>query len=205
MNAVSLSMPPPSNSSKKDPQIRPASSRKRKETTRAVENADPLLPKNKKLKTAGNRMPPHQDTDTETHLSQSTRKSPIDFEEGSDDVDEVDDVTPSLNILGNILDELANGGANSEDEEESVIDVDELFAVSKNAKAKESADAELSRLVTVSFYYQLKQITDRLSKDWNAPIYAFFKPMPVIEYVDNCHAHVFECGALHCKGRGRFG
>jgi hypothetical protein len=45
----------------------------------------------------------------------------------------------------------------------------------------------------------------RLSKEWNAPIYAFFKPMPVVEYIEERRAHVFECGAKNCKGRGRFG
>ena len=40
-------------------------------------------------------------------------------------------------------------------------------------------------------------------KDWNAPIYAFFKPTPMIQYVDNCRVHVFECIAKCCKGKGR--
>ncbi|KAF8258098.1 hypothetical protein EI94DRAFT_1527355, partial [Lactarius quietus] len=42
---------------------------------------------------------------------------------------------------------------------------------------------------------------ERLSKDWDAPIYAFFKPMPVVEYIDQCKAHVFECTAHSCHGR----
>jgi hypothetical protein len=48
------------------------------------------------------------------------------------------------------------------------------------------------------------QLADRLSKDWDAPIYAFFKPMPVIEYIDRRKAHVFECAAQNCHGRSRF-
>ena len=42
---------------------------------------------------------------------------------------------------------------------------------------------------------------ERLLKDWNAPIYAFFKPTPLIDYVDNRRVHVFVCTALHCKGK----
>jgi hypothetical protein len=43
-----------------------------------------------------------------------------------------------------------------------------------------------------------------LSKDWDAPIYTFFKPTPAIEYIDHHKAHVFECAAHNCQGRSRF-
>jgi hypothetical protein len=145
-HGVSLSMPP-SNFGKKKPLVRPASSRKRKETRRAVENADPLLPKNKRLKTSVKGIRPHQDTDTKTHLSQSTRKSVVDLEEDSDDVNEVDDVVPSMNVLGQVLDDLGYMEADDENDEESIIDVDEIVAASE--AAEESAEAELSRLVTL--------------------------------------------------------
>lgn len=46
---------------------------------------------------------------------------------------------------------------------------------------------------------------ERLSKDWHSPIYAFFKPVPFIDYIDNRRVHVFVCGALHCKGKGKYG
>jgi hypothetical protein len=42
-------------------------------------------------------------------------------------------------------------------------------------------------------------------KDWTAPIYAFFKPIPIIEYVDNRRAHIFTCNAKTCKGKGKNG
>jgi len=44
--------------------------------------------------------------------------------------------------------------------------------------------------------------SERLSKDWNSPIYVFFKPTASIEYIDNRRVHVFECAAKGCKGRG---
>ncbi|KAF9559743.1 hypothetical protein CPC08DRAFT_615692, partial [Agrocybe pediades] len=43
---------------------------------------------------------------------------------------------------------------------------------------------------------------ERLMKDWNAPIYAFFKPTPSIEYINDRRVHVFECVALKCHGKG---
>jgi hypothetical protein len=45
-------------------------------------------------------------------------------------------------------------------------------------------------------------IVERLSKDWNSPIYVFFKPTPLIEYVKERRVHVFECSAKHCRGKG---
>jgi hypothetical protein len=43
----------------------------------------------------------------------------------------------------------------------------------------------------------------RLSKEWDAPIYVFFGPTPSIEYVDGRKAHVFKCGAGHCRCKSR--
>jgi hypothetical protein len=43
-----------------------------------------------------------------------------------------------------------------------------------------------------------------MMKEWNAPIYAFFKPIPKIEEgKGGRHCHVFECFAASCKGRGQ--
>src|SRR5271156_6555805 len=39
-------------------------------------------------------------------------------------------------------------------------------------------------------------------RDWNAPIYAFFKPRPLIEYVNHRRVHIFECLVKSCKGKG---
>ena len=39
-------------------------------------------------------------------------------------------------------------------------------------------------------------------KDWNSPIYAFFKPIPSIEYIKDRRLHTFTCNAKHCKGKG---
>jgi len=40
-----------------------------------------------------------------------------------------------------------------------------------------------------------------LAKDWTAPIYAFFGPVPTIEYMDGRHCHSFQCTMKTCKNR----
>src|SRR6202042_3983526 len=42
-------------------------------------------------------------------------------------------------------------------------------------------------------------ITERLAKKWTSPIYAFFEPTPVIEYVNGHRSHVFKCAGWSCK------
>ncbi|KAG2086663.1 uncharacterized protein F5147DRAFT_553382, partial [Suillus discolor] len=39
----------------------------------------------------------------------------------------------------------------------------------------------------------------RLSKDWTAPVYAFFRSAPTIEYIDGRRCHSFQCAATNCK------
>ncbi|KAF8150995.1 hypothetical protein B0H34DRAFT_825183 [Crassisporium funariophilum] len=41
---------------------------------------------------------------------------------------------------------------------------------------------------------------EHLSKDWNSPVYAFFKPSASVVYIDNRRVHVFECSATCCMG-----
>ncbi|KAF9230693.1 hypothetical protein BU15DRAFT_56970, partial [Melanogaster broomeanus] len=43
----------------------------------------------------------------------------------------------------------------------------------------------------------------RLMKDWNSPIYAFYEPVPTIEYENGRRCHVFKCTARGCKHRVR--
>ena len=42
-------------------------------------------------------------------------------------------------------------------------------------------------------------ITERLAKKWTSPIYAFFEPTPVIEYVNGRCSYVFKCAGQSCK------
>ncbi|KAI9449207.1 hypothetical protein BJY52DRAFT_1097936, partial [Lactarius psammicola] len=45
---------------------------------------------------------------------------------------------------------------------------------------------------------------DRLSKNWDAPVYVFYKSTPKVEYFNNRKAHVFECAASPCCLKTRF-
>lgn len=45
---------------------------------------------------------------------------------------------------------------------------------------------------------------DRLSKDWDTPVYVFFKPIPHIWYHNGRKAHEFECAASRCKAKTKF-
>ena len=49
----------------------------------------------------------------------------------------------------------------------------------------------------------LTKFLDRLQKEWDAPIYAFFGPLPSIEYVSGRKVHVFRCSARQCHCRTR--
>lgn len=41
--------------------------------------------------------------------------------------------------------------------------------------------------------------------EWNSHIYAFFDPIPAIEYVDGRRVHVFRCNAKACTCKGIHG
>ena len=68
---------------------------------------------------------------------------------------------------------------------------------------EETAEDELSKERCSSSKYQLTSVTERLMKEWNSPIYAFFDPMPVIETINSRRAHAFKCMAKGCKVRIR--
>ena len=40
-------------------------------------------------------------------------------------------------------------------------------------------------------------------KEWTAPVYAFFEPIPIIEYIDGRRCHTFRCLAKPCRMRER--
>ena len=71
----------------------------------------------------------------------------------------------------------------------------------------ESEDAELGELefpiVMTKLLMTTFDVLERLAKEWNAPIYAFFKTIPTIEYVEERRCHSFICAAKHCLHRSR--
>jgi hypothetical protein len=48
------------------------------------------------------------------------------------------------------------------------------------------------------FQSEYSNILDCLHKDWDTPIYIFFRAIPSIEYVDSHKLHIFKCGATQC-------
>jgi hypothetical protein len=53
----------------------------------------------------------------------------------------------------------------------------------------------------------IRQLIDklvRLQKDWDTPIYVFFKPFLSIQYIQSQKAHIFECVAIQCHCHTHF-
>ncbi|KAI0731270.1 hypothetical protein C8Q76DRAFT_793347 [Earliella scabrosa] len=40
---------------------------------------------------------------------------------------------------------------------------------------------------------------EHMMSKWDSLIYAFFQPIPEIEYVNGCRSHIFKCAACGCK------
>jgi hypothetical protein len=50
----------------------------------------------------------------------------------------------------------------------------------------------------------LKTFIEKLLKNWDAPIYVFFKSKPTIQYLEGRKAHIFECAASHCRCKTKY-
>jgi len=136
---------PLSGSNKALPKLWPTSLRKRKESSRSIGNADPLLPKNKKSKPSIKKTLAHHDTDVPTPPSPSTQKSSVDIQEVEDDGDSiVPNVHP--NDPAQIL-ELSDGSDDGEDK---------ALVGDSGEEHEESAESELSKPATMLFYHCLK-------------------------------------------------
>jgi hypothetical protein len=67
---------------------------------------------------------------------------------------------------------------------------------------QDGIETEEEQLSTCHIFYTEKIFitsTERLSKKWTSPIYAFYKPIPRIETVEGRRCHVFECAGKTCK------
>ena len=60
----------------------------------------------------------------------------------------------------------------------------------------------MTSVLTVTYSHCADKYLARLSKEWNSPVYVFFKPLPLIEYIKGHRVHVFECAVTHCLGKG---
>ncbi|KAH9990135.1 hypothetical protein BJV77DRAFT_963587 [Russula vinacea] len=136
-----------------------------KATSRVTDNADPLLLKNKAISTTTQ---PKQSRPKATRLKATplARHGPswhpsVD----SEDEDEEGHVIPAARqTRGSDVDDndLAES-VHSDDDGPEVVDI-----ISSDEEPEESSEDELKRL----------------AKDWNSPIYAFFKPIPFVDHID---------------------
>jgi hypothetical protein len=69
----------------------------------------------------------------------------------------------------------------------------------------EDADAELGTSSFIQSYWCCEIflltliLSERLKKDWTAPIYAFYQPIPSIDHDNGRRFHEFTCAAKGCK------
>ena len=77
--------------------------------------------------------------------------------------------------------------------------------VDEGETTDEDDDSELGMCsITLIYIHRLIGHLVRLQKEWDAPIYVFFKPFPTIQYIKDRKAHVFICAASPCLGQTRF-
>ena len=177
---------------------------KHRPTERVTENGDPLV--QKKVKTMVT-----MSTTTAKVTSTTTKATTLDCSSIEDVAKPTSVPGPQLHHSSCIL-EAADG---SDDNNDTMgmppledIEADDSDDSDDNDKETEPEDdeAELGKSSHTIFenIQLILQITARLMKRWNAPVYAFFRLTPAIVYVEGCKVHIFECAASHCKCKTQF-
>ncbi|PPQ81292.1 hypothetical protein CVT26_015194 [Gymnopilus dilepis] len=169
--------------------------RKRRPSERVTENGDPLV--QKKAKTANNSSLPHA-VKTTSGKKASTKASSQVHRATVEDIPEPPPVSRPQPQQPNRILEAADGS----DEDIEMVNLPGLEPVSDEDEDEE-ADEEVEGDSDVDDEDDEAELA-HLMKKWDAPVYAFFKPMPAIVYVANRKAHVFECGASRCRCKTRF-
>lgn len=159
--------------------------RKRKLSTKASTNGDPLEAKRKKKLRVLNNV----ETEALTKKKKASEvHQPVEDEEMDDegsDRNEVD-MEPATEVIS-----IDDSDDDEDTEDETNLEVKE-----------ETAETEMG---TNFFFMYLIKLTrnhsERLSKEWTAPIYVFFRNEPRIELVNDRRVHVFMCAAGRCRGK----
>ena len=73
------------------------------------------------------------------------------------------------------------------------------LASDSHDKGEEDEESELRMSMLLLVSCITDYFEERLTKEWTAPIYAFFLPTPVIEYIKGRHCHAFRCAAKSCQ------
>ena len=166
-------------------------------TARLRENANPLLPKNKRARIAA----PKVKQTLSTLKAQATGLDPQRCQSVEDEESSNDKAEGHLKVPGSdIVDQAV---VIAVDVDMDPIDVTEILSDS-DAELKaieESCKAELSKNIFNDNFQKINTHLDRLSKEWTAPIYAFFHATPLVKYVSGCRIHTFQCLAKNCRAK----
>ncbi|KAI6004149.1 hypothetical protein EDD15DRAFT_2192058 [Pisolithus albus] len=116
-------------------------------------------------------------------------KVPLDSSESNKQAKKNSSATPSSPVTANQNSSTPDPNSpTSASPPPNLNDDESIIETEPDIKADESAESSEAELVL-----------DRLKREWNSPIYAFFAPEPTIEYIAGCHSHVFWCTAKGCK------
>ena len=91
--------------------------------------------------------------------------------------------------------------------ESTIIDSDS--DTGKEDAGDEDAHAELGTSSFIQLYWCCEKdlltliLSERLKKDWTAPIYAFYQPIPSVDHDNRWRFHEFTCAAIGCKKKVR--
>jgi len=176
-----------------DNQLVVSGPRKRKPNRRFADNGDPVPLSRKKNKSAQDPTTNHIPSIHHRHTSSQESGEDSDTNAAASARKTAPSTTPTTG--SDIEDDLDNG-------HENPIDVDGAW----DEPLEENADDELGgSLFKANLLISPRIVVEQLMKQWNTPVYAFFRPTPAIEQIDGRRAHIFECSAKVCKGKGRHG
>jgi len=159
-----------------------------------TENGDQLS--NKKVKTSNGTAAPvqpftksvfHQasiENIPEPAAAPSPQPQPDHILEATDGTNDSDDPFEPVNW---------NSDNDDKDKDNSKFDLDDTTELSMTCII----------LLTAQLVSILKKMIGKLSKEWDTPIYVFFKLTPSVQYIEGCKAHIFKCSTSHCCGKTR--
>jgi hypothetical protein len=68
----------------------------------------------------------------------------------------------------------------------------------KEADEDDEAELSMSFIRGIHLFTYIKN-TERMWRQWNSAVYAFFEPVPSIDYIKGRKCHTFQCSAKGCK------
>ena len=90
----------------------------------------------------------------------------------------------------------SNGGTLDKDGD---VIMEPVLGSQDDEEDEEDDESELRMSMLLLVLFVADCFAGRLTKEWTAPIYAFFLPTPVIEYIQGRRCHAFQCAAKSCQ------